>query len=62
MKKPLPDLPGTPPLFQMRPQVAAKNNWARIETLHQNRAFIEKYRTALGTHIDRLTDVGFLFD
>src|SRR5664279_398205 len=39
--------PGQAPRFQMSPQVAAKNKWARIEALLRNRSFIEKYRAAL---------------
>jgi hypothetical protein len=34
-----------------RPQVVAKNKWARIEALLRNRSFIEKYRDAFLTHL-----------
>ena len=45
----------------MSPQVAAKNKWARIETLLRNRSFIEKYRDAFLAHIAGLANVVFPF-
>jgi hypothetical protein len=45
----------------MSPQVAAKNKWARIETLLRNRGFIEKYRDAFLAHIAGLANVVFPF-
>jgi hypothetical protein len=52
---------GYAPRFQMSPQVAAKNKWARIEALLRNRGFIEKYRDAFLAHIAGLTNVVFPF-
>ena len=52
---------GHAPRFQMSPQVAAKNKWARIEALLRNRAFIEKYRAALLAHIAGVANVLFPF-
>jgi hypothetical protein len=52
---------GHAPRFQMSPQVAAKNKWARIEALLRNRAFIEKYRVAFVGHIAGLANVLFPF-
>jgi hypothetical protein len=52
---------GHAPRFQMSPQVAAKNKWARIEALLRNRTFIEKYRAALRGHISGLANVFFPF-
>jgi REP element-mobilizing transposase RayT len=34
------------PRRNLRPQVAAQNQWARIEALRRNRAFLEDYATA----------------
>jgi putative transposase len=34
------------PRFGLRPQVACRNKWARIEVLRRNRAFLEAYREA----------------
>ena len=53
--------PGHAPRFQMSPQVAAKNKWARIEALLRNRGFIEKYRTAFLAHLAGLANVLFPF-
>jgi putative transposase len=47
--------------FQMSPQVAAKNKWARIETLKRNRSFIERYRDAFLGHVAGLANVVFPF-
>jgi putative transposase len=52
---------GHAPHFQMSPKVAAKNKWARIETLLRNRGFIEKYRDAFLAHIAGLANVVFPF-
>jgi REP element-mobilizing transposase RayT len=52
---------GHAPRFQMSPQVAAKNKWARIETLLRNRGFIEKYRIAFLDHLAGLANVIFPF-
>jgi REP element-mobilizing transposase RayT len=52
---------GPAPRFQMSPQVAAKNKWARIEALLRNRGFIEKYRDAFLGHIAGLANVVFPF-
>jgi hypothetical protein len=52
---------GHAPRFQMSPQVAAKNKWARIEALLRNRSFIEKYRDAFLAHIAGLANVVFPF-
>jgi REP element-mobilizing transposase RayT len=49
------------PRFQMSPRVAARNKWARIETLLRNRDFIEKYRDAFLRHMDGLANVLFPF-
>ncbi|HEX7509035.1 MAG TPA: hypothetical protein VF550_19840 [Polyangia bacterium] len=53
--------PGHAPRFQMSPQVAAKNKWARIEALLRNRGFIDKYRTAFLAHLAGLANVLFPF-
>jgi REP element-mobilizing transposase RayT len=53
--------PGHAPRFQISPRVAAKNKWARIETLLRNRGFIEKYRDALLGHMAGLANVVFPF-
>ena len=53
--------PGHAPRFQMSPQVAAKNKWARIEALLRNRSFIEKYRAAFLDHIAGLASAVFPF-
>jgi hypothetical protein len=45
----------------MSPRVAARNKWARIETLLRNRDFIEKYRDAFLRHMDGLANVLFPF-
>jgi hypothetical protein len=45
----------------MSPQVAAKNKWARIETLKRNRSFIERYRDAFLGHVAGLANVVFPF-
>jgi putative transposase len=34
------------PRFGLRPRVAARNKWARIEALQRNAAFVEAYRAA----------------
>ncbi len=47
------------PRFQMSPQVAAKNKWARIEALLRNRGFIERCRAAFLAHVSGLADVLF---
>jgi hypothetical protein len=52
---------GHAPRFQMSPQVAAKNKWARIEALLHNRGFVEKYRDAFLAHIAGLANVVFPF-
>jgi hypothetical protein len=52
---------GHAPRFQMSPQVAAKNKWARIEALMRNRGFIERYRDAFVGHMAGLADVLFPF-
>jgi len=52
---------GHEPRFQMSPQVAAKNKWARIEALLRNRGFIEKYRAAFLAHLAGLANVLFPF-
>jgi REP element-mobilizing transposase RayT len=49
------------PRFQMSPQVAAKNKWARIEALKRNRSFIERYRDAFLGHVAGLANVVFPF-
>jgi putative transposase len=49
------------PRFQMSPRVAAKNKWARIETLRRNRGFIERYREAFLRHVAGVADVIFPF-
>jgi REP element-mobilizing transposase RayT len=49
------------PRFHMSPQVAAKNKWARIETLKRNRSFIERYREAFLGHVAGLANVVFPF-
>jgi len=53
--------PGHAPRFQMSPQVAAKNKWARIEALLRNRGFIEKYRAAFSAHVAGIANVVFPF-
>ncbi|HVV84457.1 MAG TPA: hypothetical protein VHE35_15420 [Kofleriaceae bacterium] len=41
------DRPGTPaPRFGLRPQVAARNRWARVEALQRNRDFLDAYAQA----------------
>jgi hypothetical protein len=52
---------GHAPHFQMSPQVAAKNKWARIEALLRNRGFIEKYRIAFLDHVAGLANIVFPF-
>ena len=49
------------PHFQMSPRVAAKNKWARIETLLRNRGFIEKYHAAFLAHVAGVANVLFPF-
>ena len=49
------------PRFQMSPQVAAKNKWARIEARLRNRCFVEKYRDAFLAHLAGLANVVFPF-
>jgi hypothetical protein len=52
---------GHSPGFQTSPQVAAKNEGARIEALTCNRGFIETYRDALLGHMAGLASVLFHF-
>jgi hypothetical protein len=52
---------GHAPRFQMSPQVAAKNKWARIEALKRNRSFVERYRDAFLGHIAGLASIVFPF-
>lgn len=52
---------GHAPRFQMSPQIAAKNKWARIEALLRNRGFLEKYRAAFLAHVAGLANVLFPF-
>jgi putative transposase len=47
--------------FRISPRVAAKNKWARIETLLRNRGFIERYRDAFLLHIAGVASVVFPF-
>jgi hypothetical protein len=49
------------PRFQMSPQVAAKNKWARIEALKRNRSFIARYRDAFLGHVAGLANIVFPF-
>jgi putative transposase len=49
------------PHFKMNPRLAAKNKWARIETLLRNRSFQEKYRDAIKRHLSGITNVLFPF-
>jgi REP element-mobilizing transposase RayT len=49
------------PRFQMGPQVAAKNKWARMEAFKRNRSFIERYRDAFLGHVAGLANVVFPF-
>ena len=49
------------PHFRISPRVAAKNNWARIEALLRNQAFVERYRAAFKAHIAGLANVVFPF-
>jgi REP element-mobilizing transposase RayT len=52
---------GHAPRFQMRPQVAAKNKWARIEALKRNRSFLDRYRDAFLGHLAGLANAVFPF-
>jgi REP element-mobilizing transposase RayT len=60
-QNPLDSPSGHAPRFQMSPQVAAKNKWARIEALKRNRIFIERYRDAFLGHVAGLANVVFPF-
>ena len=52
---------GHAPRFQMSPQIAAKNKWARIAALMRNRGFVERYRDAFLGHMAGLANVLFPF-
>jgi len=47
--------------FKLSPRLAAKNKWARIETLRRNRGFQEKYRDAIKRHLAGIANVLFPF-
>jgi len=49
------------PHFELNPRVAAKNKWARIETLLRNRGFLERYRAAFLNHLAGLANTLFPF-
>jgi len=49
------------PRFNLSPRLAAKNKWARIETLLRNRVFQEKYRDAIKRHFAGAANVLFPF-
>jgi REP element-mobilizing transposase RayT len=52
---------GQAPRFQMRPRVAARNKWARIEALRRNRGFLERYKDAWKAHLAGVVRVLFPF-
>jgi REP element-mobilizing transposase RayT len=49
------------PHFELNPRVAAKNKWARMETLLRNRGFAEKYRAAFKNHLAGMANALFPF-
>ncbi len=49
------------PRFKLSPRLAAKNKWARIETLLRNRAFQERYRDSIKRHLAGAVNVLFPF-
>ena len=49
------------PRFKLSPRLAAKNKWARIETLLRNRVFQERYRDSIKRHLAGAVNVLFPF-
>jgi len=49
------------PHFQISPRVAAKNKWARIETLQRHRGFLARYKEAFDRHMEGVLNVIFPF-
>ena len=47
------------PHFDMSPRIAAKSKWPRIEAIGRNRAFLEKYRSAIKAWLAGVVDVVF---
>jgi REP element-mobilizing transposase RayT len=49
------------PRFNLKPKVACKNKWARIEALSRNRGFWEKYRASFLSHMAGVANVVWPF-
>jgi hypothetical protein len=47
--------------FTIRPRIATKSKWPRIEALHRSREFIDRYRLAIGAWMAGVANVIFPF-